>query len=63
MLNDTHTHTHTHGRTPLDEGSADRIDLYLTIDNTQHLQEKNIHAPRRDSNPQSQQASGRRRTP
>ena len=26
----THTHTHTLGRTPLDEGSPSRRDLYLT---------------------------------
>ena len=32
-------------------------------DNTQHSQQTNIHAPARDSNPQSQQASGRRHTP
>jgi len=32
-LNDTHTHTL--GRTPLDEGSARRRDLYLTTHNTQ----------------------------
>ena len=32
-------------------------------DNTQHSQETDIHAPRWDSNPQSQQASGRRFTP
>jgi hypothetical protein len=39
--NHTQTHT-TFGRTPLDEGSARRRDLYLT---TQTLQETNIHAP------------------
>jgi len=33
------------------------------LDNTQQLQEKNIHAPRRDSNPQFQEANGCRRTP
>jgi hypothetical protein len=38
-----HTQTHTTvGRTPLDEGSAPRIDLYLT---TQTLYKTNIHAP------------------
>ena len=32
-------------------------------DNTQHSQQTNIHSPGRDSNPQSQQASGRKPTP
>jgi len=32
-------------------------------DNTQHSQQTDIHAPRWDSNPQSQQVSGRRPTP
>jgi hypothetical protein len=40
----------TLGRTPLDEWSARRRDLYLTT--------HNIPCPRRDSNPQSQQAIG-----
>jgi hypothetical protein len=38
---------------PLDEGSARRIDLYLTTHNT-HNRQTDIHAPVRDSNPQSQ---------
>jgi hypothetical protein len=39
-----HTQTHTTiGRTPLEEGSARRRDLYLT---TQTLYKTNIHAPR-----------------
>ena len=46
----------TFGRTPLDEGSARRRDLYLTTHIT-------TPCPRWDSNPQSQQASGRRPTP
>ena len=37
------THTHTHGRTPLGEGSARRIDLYLQ--EAQHSQETYIRAP------------------
>jgi hypothetical protein len=38
-----HTQTHTTvGRTPLDEGSVRRRDLYLT---TQTLYKTNIHAP------------------
>ena len=49
----------TVGRTSLDERSARRRDHYLTTHNTQHKHP----CPRRDSNPQSQQASGRRPTP
>jgi hypothetical protein len=53
----SHTTTHhTVGRTPLDEWSAHRRDLYLTTHNRQ------TSMPRWDSNPQSQQASGRRPT-
>ena len=58
-----HDHTQTHiilGRTPLDEWSARPRDLYLT---TQHSQETDIHARRRDSNPKSQLARDRRYTP
>jgi hypothetical protein len=54
-----HIQRTTVGRTPLDEWSAHRKDLYLTTHNIH-----NRHpCPRRDSNPQSQQASGRRPTP
>jgi len=35
----------------------------LVLDNTQHSQEIHIHPPRRNSNPQPHQASGRRYTP
>jgi hypothetical protein len=49
----------TLGRTHLDEWSARRGD-YLTIHNT-HKRQTSI--PRQDSNPQSQQASGRRSKP
>ena len=35
----------TVGKTPLDEWSARRRDLYLTTHNTQHSQQTNIHAP------------------
>jgi len=51
----------TLGRTPLGEWSARRTDLYLTTHNTY----KTGSHPRfrRDSNPQFQQASGRRPTP
>ena len=49
----------TVGRTPLDEWSARRRDLYLTAHNTY-----NKHpCPRWDSNSRSQQASGHRPTP
>ena len=50
----------TVGRTPLDEWSARCRDLYLTINNTHN---RRTSMPRWDSNPQSQQASGRRPTP
>jgi hypothetical protein len=54
----THTPT-TLGRAPLDEGSSQRRDLYLTKHNTHDR----YPCHRRDSNPQFQQASGRRSTP
>jgi hypothetical protein len=54
-LNDTHTHTRTLRRTPLHEGSARRRHLYLITHNTH----ERYPCPRRDSNPQSQRASGR----
>jgi len=49
----------TVSRTSLDEGSARRRDLYLITHNIP----KRHPRPRRDSNPQSQQVSGRRPTP
>jgi hypothetical protein len=56
-----HTEGHiTLSRTPLDEGSARRRDLYLTI---QTLTREKHPRPRWDSNPQSQQALGRRPMP
>ena len=51
----------TVGRTPLDEWSARYRDLYLTTHNTHNRQTS--MPPPWDSNPRSQQASGRRRTP
>jgi hypothetical protein len=52
------SHTQTHGRTPLDEWSARRRDLYLHR-KTQHINTTNIHpCPERDSNPRPQQPSG-----
>ena len=50
----------TVGRTPLDKWSARRRDLYLTKHDTHNRQ---ISMPRWNSNPRSQQASGRRPTP
>jgi len=49
----------TFDRTPLEEGSALRRDLYLTTHNTRIRHP----CPRLDSNPQSQQASGCRLMP
>jgi len=49
----------TIGKTPLDEWSGRRKDLYLTTHNTHDKHP----SPRWDWNPQSQQASGRRPTP
>jgi len=46
------------GRTPLDELSAPRKNLYLTVLNTDNRQAF-MSPPPWDSNPQSQQASGR----
>jgi len=50
----------TVGRTPLDEWSACRRDLYLTAHNT-HTRQTSM--PRWGSNSRSQKASGRRSTP
>jgi hypothetical protein len=57
----THPMTHTHklGRVPLDKGSARRKYRYLTTRNTHDRYQ--CHGW--NSNPQSQQASGRRHTP
>jgi len=57
FLDNTQRRT-TVGRTPLDSSSQRPLP-----GNTQHSQQTNIHAPRWDSNPRSQQASGRRPTP
>ena len=57
FLDHTQRHT-TVGRTPLDEWSARRRNLYLTTHTTDRHP-----CPRWDSNPWSQQASGRRPTP
>ena len=53
-----HTWCTTAGRTPPDEWSARRRDLYLTTHNTHDRHP----CPRWDSNPQSRQTSGRRPT-
>ena len=55
-----HTRCTTVGTTPIDEWSAHHRDLYLTIHNTHNRQ---TSTPQWDSNPWSQQASGRRPTP
>jgi len=47
----------TVGRTPLDERSARRRDLYLTTHDAHNTQ---ISMPRWDSNPRSQRVSGLR---
>jgi hypothetical protein len=57
FLDHTQRHT-TVGRTPLYERSARRRDLYLTTHKTHN---RHPCPPRWDSNPQSQQASSRRR--
>jgi hypothetical protein len=59
-----HTQGHTTvGRTPLDEWSARRRDLYLT--NTQHSQQTNIHVPGgiRTRNPSKRAAADPRLRP
>jgi hypothetical protein len=53
------THMHARGKTALDEGSVRSRDLYLK---THVIRDKYPH-PRQDTNPQSQQASGRTPTP
>jgi len=54
------THTHALGRNPLDEGSDRRRHLYLSKHNSHNRQ---TFMPQRDSNPQSEQTSGRRLSP
>jgi len=54
-----HTRRTTVGRSPLDEWSAHCRDLYPTT----HNAHKKHLCPRQNSNPQSQEASGCRRTP
>jgi hypothetical protein len=57
----SHSVSHTTlGRTPLNEWSAHRRDLYLTTHSTHKRQ---TSMPPQDSNPQSQQASSHRPTP
>jgi hypothetical protein len=53
----SHTQSDTHGRTPLDEWSSRRRGLYL------HRTQNINTCPELDSNPRSQQPSGRRPTP
>ena len=54
----SHSDTLTLGKTPLEERSATGKYLYPTTHKTQ--KETDIFGPLRDSNPQSQQANGRR---
>jgi hypothetical protein len=58
------THIQTHGRTPLDEWSASRRDLYLHR-TTQRINTTNIHAPRgiRTRDPSNQAAAHLRLRP
>ena len=51
LITNMDTHAHKHRRTPLEEGSVRR--RFLCLQNTQHAQETNIHAPGgiRTSNP------------
>jgi len=67
-LNDTHTHTHTHTSGTLPQ----TVELLWTMDRPfaetfawQHttITRSRHPCPRQDSNPQSQQASGRKTTP
>ena len=53
----THTHTHTHilGRTPLDEGSAYRRDLYPTTHNIKQRQKPMFLAAFEPTVPASEQ--------
>jgi len=53
----------TIGRIPLGEWSARRRDLYLTTHNIHNKQTDKHPCLGWDSNPQSQQANGRRPTP
>ena len=57
------SHTTTHHSRQDSSGRVISSSQRPLPDNTQHSQQTNIHAPRWDSNPRSQQASGRRPTP
>ena len=57
------SHTTSHHRRQDSSGLVISSSQRPVPDNTQHSQQTNIHAPRWDSNPQSQQASGRRPAP
>jgi hypothetical protein len=57
----TNTHTHTHTHTRLHSSGRVNGQLQRPIpDNIQHSHKTGIYATARDSNPQSQQATGRR---
>ena len=57
----SHTTTH-HSRQDFSGRMISQQQIPL-LDNTERSQQRDIHCPRPDSNPQSQQASGRRPTP
>ena len=58
-----HIHTMTHHSMLDSSGIVIGQSQRPLPDNTQHSQQTDIHVPRWDSNPQSQQASGLRPTP
>jgi hypothetical protein len=55
-----HDHIQTHHILQKSSGRVISPTQRFLSDNTQHSSERGIHAPRRDSNPHSQQANGRR---
>jgi hypothetical protein len=58
-----HDHTQTHHTRHDSSGRVISPTQKPLRDKSQNSQERNIHAPQRDSNPQSLQANGRRPTP
>ena len=59
----TYTHTHTHSRTPLNEGSSRRRDLYLTAHNTHNRQTSTPPSVIRTHNPSKRAAADLRPRP
>ena len=62
ILEISRSHTTTHHSRQDSFGRVISSSQRPLPDNTQHSQQKNIHAPRWNSNPRSQQVSGRRPT-